>query len=260
MTESSPCVTALSTSTEWAHESETMIIQIKCDKDKCDQDIYKYFQDLLAEQPDKIYCGDHAPTLGEARGKLVILSRLKLTESEDELYQNAVYQPNYLLDDGTYWALDVSSFEGGDEYNRTMAKTTDFDTVEVWTEDVYNIEPSGKWKYIESSLMSDYNAAFRKNDARSKGKDAWSIIYTSLSYQDSDVLLAGFLAGIIGGAALGGSPARISFILSKIIMIWSGLTTALLRSIRRYVDFCANILTCIPAVLKPISWIMNSHG
>ena len=71
------------------HESETMIIQIKCDKDKCDQDIYKYFQDLLAEQPDKIYCGDHAPTLGEARGKLVILSRLKLTKSEDEQYQNA---------------------------------------------------------------------------------------------------------------------------------------------------------------------------
>ena len=28
------------------HESETMILQIKCDKDDCDQEIYKFFQDL----------------------------------------------------------------------------------------------------------------------------------------------------------------------------------------------------------------------
>ena len=235
------------------HESETMIIQIKCDKDKCDQDIYKYFQDLLAEQPDKIYCGDHAPTLGEARGKLVILSRLKLTESEDELYQNAVYQPNYLLDDGTYWALDVSSFEGGDESYRTMAKTTDFDTVEVWTEDVYNIEPSGKWKYIESSLLNDYNAAFRKNDARSKGKDAWSIIYTSLSYQDSDVLLAGLLAGIIGGAVLGGflgalAGADIVFLIEdNHDMVWpddgaAKINPSLCRLLREYPDLYTGCL------------------
>ncbi|WP_405358527.1 phosphatidylinositol-specific phospholipase C domain-containing protein [Ruminococcus sp.] len=235
------------------HESETMIIQIKCDKDKCDQDIYKYFQYLLAEQPDKIYCGDHAPTLGEARGKLVILSRLKLTESEDELYQNAVYQPNYLLDDGTYWALDVSSFEGGDEYNRTMAKTTDFDTVEVWTEDVYNIKPDGKWKYIESSLMSDYNAAFRKNDARSKGKDAWSIIYTSLSYQDSDVLIAGFLAAIIGGAALGGFLGALAgsgivyLIEDNNDMVWpddgaAKINPALYRLLREYPDLYTGCL------------------
>ena len=186
------------------HDGETLILQIKCDKDKCDQEIYEYFKNLLAEQPDKIYCGDHTPTLGEARGKLVILSRLKLTKYEDDLHKEAPYQPNYLLEDGTYWALDVSRFEGGDETNKTMAKTTDFGTVEVWTEDVYNIEPSGKWDYVKGSLTGDLSAAYRKNDARSRDKDAWSIIYTSLSYQDSDALISSFVTAIALGLAAGG--------------------------------------------------------
>ena len=84
------------------------------------------------------------PTLGEARGKLVILSRLELTKSSGDMYKEAPYQANYLLDDGTYWALGVSRFKEGNTENKTMARTTRFGTADVWTEDVYNIKPGGK--------------------------------------------------------------------------------------------------------------------
>ena len=46
------------------HKGEALILQIKCDDDDCDQDIYQYFQYLLVKYPDKFYCGDHVPTLG----------------------------------------------------------------------------------------------------------------------------------------------------------------------------------------------------
>ena len=82
------------------------------------------------------------------------------------MYKEAPYQANYLLDDGTYWALDVSRFKEGNTENKTMARTTRFGTADVWTEDVYNIKPSGKWEYIDGSLNGSQNTVFRKEEAR----------------------------------------------------------------------------------------------
>ena len=186
------------------HKGETLILQIKCDDEDCDWDIYNYFKSLLTKYPDKIYCGYQTPRLWEARGKLVILSRLELTKSNDEIYKNAIYQSNYLLDDGKYWALDVSKFREGDETNKTMSRTTKFESVEVWTEDCYNIEPSGKWEYVNGSLTGSLNASYRKTSARNNGRNAWPIIYSSLSYQDQDALIAKIVTAVVIGLAVGG--------------------------------------------------------
>lgn len=177
------------------HDGETLILQIKCDGDNCDPEIYEYFENLMAEQPDLIYCGDHVPTLGEARGRLVILSRLHLIggaegESETVSEYTSRRQRLYQLDDGTYWAFDVGRFSGGDTKDKFMALTAEFNGTEVWTEDMYDVPKWEKNVYVSYSLLGhgegDYgSASYRKSDARDRGGDAWSIIYSSMSYQNA---------------------------------------------------------------------------
>ena len=176
--------------------NETLILQIKCDNDNCDYEIYQYFQKLMEENPDLIYCGDHVPTLGEVRGKLVILSRLELiggAEGEHETVAEWTKRrmTPFKLDDGTYWALDVSAFNGGDESTKSMTKTSEFGSTVVWTEDMYNVPKWEKNVYVNYSLLEHGNppenhyAERNKNEAREAGKDAWSIIYSSMSHQDA---------------------------------------------------------------------------
>ncbi|MBP3872067.1 MAG: phosphatidylinositol-specific phospholipase C domain-containing protein, partial [Faecalicoccus sp.] len=190
------------------HSGEALILQIKCDHDNCDAEIHEYFKSLVDEYPDLIYCGDHVPTLGEARGKMLIFSRLKLIggvegESETVAEYSRRRQGLYKMDDGTYWALEISSFNGGDSKTYSMAKTAEFGTSEVWTEDMYDVPRYRKNIYVNYSLLDhgnppENNYAERvKQEAREKGVDAWSIIYSSMSYQNwasivKDILLLPF--------------------------------------------------------------------
>ena len=174
---------------------ETLILQIKCDNDNCDYEIYQYFQKLMEENPDLIYCGDHVPTLGEVRGKLVILSRLHLiggAEGEHETVAEWTRRrmTPFELPDGTYWALDVSAFNGGDGSTHSMTETSEFGSTIVWTEDMYNVKKWDKNVWVSYSLLEHGNppenhyADRNKKEAREEGKDAWSIIYSSMSHQD----------------------------------------------------------------------------
>lgn len=159
---------------------ETIILQVKCDRDDNNADgrTFKYFEDLADE--GKVYCGDFNMTLGETRGKFVIFSRLDFGD-------NTCQDDYRFKEDGSgwnYWALDVHDFKMGDEKNRTMTKTADALGCEVWTEDEFNVTKSMKWEYVSKSLTGNKSAAVRRDEANAKGKAAWSIIYSSMSRQN----------------------------------------------------------------------------
>ena len=174
---------------------ETIILQVKCDRDDNNADgrTFKYFKDLADE--GKVYCGDFNMTLGETRGKFVIFSRLDFGDN--------TCQDDYRFnEDGSgwnYWALDVHKFKMGDEKNYTMAKTADALGIEVWTEDAFKETKSSKWAYVNLSLTGNKSAAVRRDEAKAKDKAAWSIIYSSMSRQDFGNTICNILDRLSGG-------------------------------------------------------------
>ena len=208
---------------------EALILQIKSDRDgnKNDQSIADYFKDLALQ--GKIYIGDTVPTLGQARGKMVILSRLDLGKDTS----TAKYQMPNCDDKQVYWAIDVHTFNWGDEKNKTMTLTAEDLDYEVWTEDEFDVTRNEKWDYITNSLLGDKSAAVRRDAAKDAGKHAWSIVYTSLSHQS--------VVGVIGEIAL---PF---FNFDPIVFPKDGADTInpkLLTLLREYSDLYTGCLVC----------------
>lgn len=158
---------------------ETVILQITCDRSGNDanKQAAKYFINLANK--GRVYCGNTFPTLGQARGKFVILSRLNLRKETTQ--SDLIYSTDG--DEKTYWAFDVHDFKKGDEKNITMTKTADTLGCEVWTEDEFDVTKNYKWSYVSGSLTGKKSAAVRRDEANAKGKKAWSIIYASMSRQ-----------------------------------------------------------------------------
>ena len=165
--------------------SETIILQVKCDRsDKyAEYETFKYFR-TMAENGE-LYCGDHAPTLGEARGKFLFFGRLGSHEvcgpTEEQAYK--ITKEN---GSAQYWGIDVLTFTGGDTNKKTMGLTAKNDEQGycVWTEDMYDVPRADKWDYVYNSLMGPDNAAARRDEAKEKGQTAFNIIYASMSYQN----------------------------------------------------------------------------
>lgn len=145
------------------------------------QNIYEYFEKLVRDNPSKFYIGDHVPTLGEVRGKIVILSDLSRAElsnqSQYDFNQNGIVGK---------WALDITVAEPNVDYS------TAHDTVlirqgsnyEVWVEDDY--KQTGPTKWSNSTEPSLNKAYTHRDNAIAKGKYAWVFIYTSGSKPDDD--------------------------------------------------------------------------
>lgn len=49
---------------------------------------------------------------------------------------------------------------------------------------MYNVPKEEKWDFVCNSLLGSCNAAYRRDEARKMGCDAFNIIYASISYQD----------------------------------------------------------------------------
>lgn len=177
------------------HSGEAIIIQVMVDDggDDVEKMTYNYFKGLASE--GKLYVGDHMPTLGDARGKLVMISRLKIDGEGNSAYE---------MGDGEYWALRARPYPEGDKTNRTLEKGFSFKSVEIWGQDKYDEDKGPKWEYVRNSLTGRLSAEYRKDDARKRGKNAVTIVYASLSYQDikSTLLDIGISAAM--AAAMGG--------------------------------------------------------
>ena len=119
---------------------------MKCDRTENDaeNETWKYFKNMA--EKGELYCGDHAPTLGEARGKFLLLNRLNFGENTQfDKYVN-------VREDGSYscWGLDVHDFRGGNTTDKTMALTSKNTELGyyVWTEDMYNVPKEEKWDSV----------------------------------------------------------------------------------------------------------------
>ncbi len=163
------------------HPGETILLQVKCDRDKNDavNETWKYFKSLADR--NELYCGDHAPTLGEARGKFILLNRLDFGDStQDKLAMDS--------ENGncSYWGVDAHDFRDGDTEDMTLKQTSDCKQIHtrVYTEDMYDVPRADKWKYVYNSLMGPHNAAYYRDTGADEGMDTFNIIYSSMSYQN----------------------------------------------------------------------------
>ena len=163
------------------HPSETILLQVKCDRDKNDavNATYDFFKNM--DDKAELYHGDHAPTLGEVRGNFILLNRLNYGKST---------QDKFLKDSENgrcrYWGIDVHDFYGGNKEEKTLALTSDCKQMHtrVYTEDMYDVPRASKWDYVYNSLMGPHNAAYYRDTGKNEGMDTFNIIYSSMSYQD----------------------------------------------------------------------------
>lgn len=149
---------------------ETIVFQLLNVND-CHKTIYDYFK-KYAEGSDYFYIGDHVPTLGEARGKIVLISRLDLSKVDE----NVTYD---IEKDGFkgQWALKTPDWKLGE--NNDSALVTSGDDYEVWSQDNYDMSADDKWPWVDGSISGAKN---KKYNAEKNGKKAWVVSYTSVSH------------------------------------------------------------------------------
>ena len=129
------------------HPDEMVILQIKRDADNkktVEGMAYNYFRNWSFT-----YKGDHIPTLGEARGKALILSRL-------DSYINADFRTG---NGNKQWAIDVKNWQESnkvDKDNYSLAPVTKWNDYIICTQDDYNHGADTKAKIILTSLFSNY--------------------------------------------------------------------------------------------------------
>lgn len=163
-----------------ANPRETVVLQLKIDRG--DQDfkdlVYDYFQNRVNNRPYLFFVGDYIPTLGECRGKMVILSRLEDQTDED-----------FKSNSGGQWALDVHDWGAwtGDK-NDPLKLTKSTDDFEIWTEDIHTQIKDNKWTIVQHAIFDHETGAEAKRAAiREKNKDGWIISYTSCTHMAAPV-------------------------------------------------------------------------
>ncbi|MBE6465493.1 hypothetical protein [Denitrobacterium detoxificans] len=202
-----------------ANPSETIIMQIKADENEknVETEALSHLGAIAKQENSIIWSGDHVPTLGEARGKIVIISRFSEVSNRD-----------FSMGDGTSWALDVGGWRQSDTYPAYVnppgssshlvspqihstaqpSGTDNWSNCEFWVQDSYSHTPhetafkSSKRPYIVGGLdgiVADYfdftdipelgtllpdgtyGAQYRRDQALAKGKNAWVFNYTNCS-------------------------------------------------------------------------------
>lgn len=174
---------ALETVMDWvrdflnAHPRETVILEITNETDSAETDrpaIFNYFRNLAMQENSIIWSGDHVPTLGEVRGKVVLFSRL----------QDTYKQNDYDDGKGGYWALSVS-WNGGDTENKRAAYAFSGDDFDLWSQNMWeDISTSEKKDYVYNTLArrDGEGASFAEQtvlDTASGGKKTWFVSYAS---------------------------------------------------------------------------------
>ncbi|MBR5340878.1 MAG: InlB B-repeat-containing protein [Erysipelotrichaceae bacterium] len=155
------------------HPSETILIEISEENDTgSSKQAFEYFK-RKAETENVIWCGDHVPTLGEVRGKIVIFSQLKNYQQRDYL----------LKDSNDYWATVISNEYGNDEPVSIQRKMVT-DTFEVWGENHWDkVEIDEKMAFVVNSIKDKDNSAEAvKNRLAKQNKKVWVFNYSSANW------------------------------------------------------------------------------
>lgn len=174
-----------------ANPTETVILQVMMDREgtECEEKTYKYLENMALKENSYIWAGDHVPTLEEARGKIIVISRLDLNALGGDA---AGYNFKTTVDGKpALWGLDCNDWKKSKDYatDRVTSSQKNLEC-EVWTQDDYGHSGSTKKKYIKASLLgsasigegpADNKTIDRYNDAKKAGKHAWVFDYTSTS-------------------------------------------------------------------------------
>ena len=142
--------------------TETVILQIKADES------IDRVESIIPEQLsgwDHVYRGDHIPTLGEARGKVVVLSRL----SDDLDYGSGENR----------WAINAHDWQEGNEKTKSFDKVVDNTGYAVYSQDCYDMNGTDKIEWVKNSLFEGDNTADKLHDKYASEKPTWIISYTS---------------------------------------------------------------------------------
>ena len=157
------------------HPGEALIFQVQNETDSASTDapiIYDYFRRLAEEDNSIIWAGDHVPTLGEVRGKIVLFMHVDNYDQSD-----------YANDDGTYWAVQMN-LERGDSDNKRAAYAFSFNDFDVWSQNQWDgLSPEEKRDYVCNTLARKGRATSFAEDIlyenAANGKKTWFISYAS---------------------------------------------------------------------------------
>lgn len=161
------------------HPSEFLIVEIKREDEdapaghgeKADKAILNYLRDIAEEDDSLIWAGDHVPTLGEARGKVIIISHLG--------YDQSMYR---LPGTGKYWAIRMSWNQGdtgAKKAARYMEDNALFNSwnTELWVQNRWeSVKVDEKWTYVQNTLKQGTDL---QENAWKNGKTVWLINYAS---------------------------------------------------------------------------------
>ena len=142
--------------------TETIILQVKADDVKYFTE--KAFQKVFSSW-GCLYRGDHIPTMGEARGKVVVLSRMEGK-----------------IDYGTgenKWAINVSDWKEGNEKTKSFDNVVNEKGYAVYSQDCYDMNGTDKIKWIRNSLFEGDNTADRLHAEQAPVHPTWIVTYTS---------------------------------------------------------------------------------
>ena len=159
------------------YPTETVIVELTPEGSGKQQDIYEFLKNKA--QSTLVYRGDHVPTLGEARGKIIVFANLG-DETPDR----------FACEEG-YWATPVW-WGGGPEVkrsNNSLAHTRGGSFYEIWGQNYYEgLIADDKRTYVFNSIVKDFSkplsemecyAAEIRDNAIKKGKNAWIANFTS---------------------------------------------------------------------------------
>lgn len=141
------------------YPSETIILTIKPDAGST-KGLEDAVETFVKENKDHVYCGGGIPSMGEARGKIVILRRFPRTDAtSDQQLENGM-------------GLDLSNW---DDFNyrdyHAFAKIYDQDDTQVYVQDAYDVSGDDKRGYIEDAM--------KQTTSREVNGRGWVFNYTS---------------------------------------------------------------------------------
>lgn len=141
------------------YPSETIILTIKPD-DGSVKGLEDAVETWVRENKSRVYCGEGIPTMGEARGKVVLVRRFPRTDPTDDAE----------LERGM--GIDLSNWDDFDYKNyHAYAKIYDQDGTQVYVQDAYDVAGSDKRGWVADAM--------RQTTSGQVPMTAWVYNYTS---------------------------------------------------------------------------------
>ena len=143
---------------------ETIFLQLKEDSGGKDteQMVYNFFKGV--KNDPIIFKGDYIPTLGEARGKIVLISRLGNFKD----FGSGANQ----------WAFECSNWKTSKDFTSQLVVSGA--KYEIWDQDDASMTHGNKWKHVDASIFStDRGPETRMQSAEKNKKKALVVDFTS---------------------------------------------------------------------------------